>query len=203
MQNWIECNQAPYDDLFYQDLLQEWKLSGSLYDFNDGIARMAFMYSAQVRKEISLLNSLNKAPILKVSEFLRHRDDYDMAILYEDIKADPEAVCKKLLEVCEVPKEHVPLALEALKSDSQGGTFGRRGDKPSVDYDMLMPADKTFQECGLTISSRTTTEEFRRLILTGTYQMRTEYDPPHEIFKTITTGSKSMGLFEVISKFRR
>ena len=56
MQNWIECNQAPYDDLFYQDLLQEWNLSGSLYDFNDGIARMAFMYSAQVRKEISLLN---------------------------------------------------------------------------------------------------------------------------------------------------
>ena len=51
-----------------------------------------------------------------------------MVILYEDIKADPEAVCKKLLEVCEVPKEHVPLALEALKSDSQGGTFGRRAD---------------------------------------------------------------------------
>ena len=126
-----------------------------------------------------------------------------MVILYEDIKADPEAVCKKLLEVCEVPKEHVPLALEALTSDSQGGTFGRRGDKPRVDHDMLMPADKTFRECGLPISSRTTTEDFKRLILTGTYEMRTEYDPPHEIFKRMTTGSKSMGLFEVISKFTR
>ena len=126
-----------------------------------------------------------------------------MVILYEDIKADPEAVCKKLLEVCEVPKEHVPLALEALKSDSQGGTFGRRGDKPSLDCDMLMPADKTFQECGLAISSRTTSEEFKKLILTGTYEMRTEYDPPHEIFLRITTGSKSMGLFEVISKFKK
>ena len=72
-----------------------------------------------------------------------------------------------------------------------------------MDCDLLMPADKTFQECGLAISSRTTSEEFRRLILKGTYEMRTEYDPPHEIFKRITTGSKSMGLFEVISKFKK
>ena len=50
-QNWIECNQAPYDDLFFYDMLQEWKISGSMRNFNDGIARMAFMFSAQVRKE--------------------------------------------------------------------------------------------------------------------------------------------------------
>ena len=51
MQAWIENNQAPYDDLFFYDLLQEWKRSGNKFDFNDGIARMAFMYSAQVRRE--------------------------------------------------------------------------------------------------------------------------------------------------------
>ena len=51
IQSWIENNQAPYDDLFFYDLLQEWKRSGNKFDFNDGIARMAFMYSAQVRKK--------------------------------------------------------------------------------------------------------------------------------------------------------
>ena len=51
MQAWIENNQAPYDDLFFYDLLQEWKRSGNKFDFNDGIARMAFMFSAQVRRE--------------------------------------------------------------------------------------------------------------------------------------------------------
>ena len=51
LQNWCECNQAPYDDPFFCDLLKEWKLSGSMFDFNEGIARMAFSYSAQVRKE--------------------------------------------------------------------------------------------------------------------------------------------------------
>ena len=65
-----------------------------------------------------------------------------MIVLYEDIKDDPEAVCKRLLEVCEVPKEHIPLALEALQSDSQGGTFGKRGAKPKVDLKFFKPADK-------------------------------------------------------------
>ena len=172
-----------------------------MFDFNDGIARMAFMYSAQVGTEVSALDSAQKF-VFKVSEFLRHRDDYDLIILYEDIRSDPEAMCKNLLQVCEVPKEHVPLALEALKTYSQGGTFGGRGNKPSVDYDMLVPADNVFRECGLAINSRTTSEEFKRLILEGTYEMRSKYDHPHKIFKRMTTGSKSMGLFEVISKFR-
>ena len=125
-----------------------------------------------------------------------------MVILYEDIKADPEAVCKTLLETCEVPKEYFPLALEALKSDSQGGTFGKRGAKPSVDHEMLKPADKTFVECGLPMSSSTTSEEFKKLILEGKYEMKIEYDHPHHIFKRMTTGSKSLGLFEGLSKLK-
>ena len=61
MQAWIENNQAPYDDLFFYDLLQEWKRSGNKFDFNDGIARMAFMYSAQVWTEVSALDSSYKS----------------------------------------------------------------------------------------------------------------------------------------------
>ena len=36
----------------------------------------------------------------------------------------------------------LPQALDALKSDSQKGTFGKRGDKPKVDPAYLDQADK-------------------------------------------------------------
>ena len=112
------------------------------------------------------------------------------------------AVCKKLLEVCEVPEEHTPLALEALLSDSQGGTFGKRGAKPEGDLEFFKPGDKFFKECGLPISIRTTSEEFKNLILRGTYKMKTEYDPPCKIYKRILAGSKQMGYLEVVRKFQ-
>ena len=46
---------------------------------------------------------------------------------------------------CAVPHTlwNIPTqALDALKSDSQKGTFGKRGDKPKVDPDYLDQADK-------------------------------------------------------------
>ena len=65
-----------------------------------------------------------------------------MIVFYEDILANPEQVCKELLKVCEIPLEYVPKALEALKSDSQKGTFGKRGNKPKVDKADLDWADR-------------------------------------------------------------
>ena len=41
-----------------------------------------------------------------------------------------------------MPKEHVPAAMEALKTDSQKGTFGKRGNKPKVDRADLDWADR-------------------------------------------------------------
>ena len=38
----------PNDDPFFHDLRKEWIASGSMFDFNDGVGRMAFSYSAQV-----------------------------------------------------------------------------------------------------------------------------------------------------------
>ena len=46
---------------------------------------------------------------------------------YEDILADPEAACKRLLEVCRIPPRHFPAAMAAYQTDSQNGTFGKRG----------------------------------------------------------------------------
>ena len=65
-----------------------------------------------------------------------------MIVFYEDILANPEDVCKKLLKVCDISLDYVPKALEALKSDSQKGTFGKRGNKPKLDQADLEWADR-------------------------------------------------------------
>ena len=132
---------------------------------------------------------------------------------------------------CAVPHTlwNIPTqALDALKSDSQKGTFGKRGDKPKVDPAYLDQADKVrsmsaekcnskcesfysssktqlmlhgcnmslpclvpqvFSECGLTIQSRMGVAEFKEIVLSGSYAMRTELDSPDK------KGYKRMGLF--------
>ena len=84
----------------------------------------------------------------------------------------------ELLEVCEIPLKYVPEALNAFETDSQLGTFGKRGDKPKVDSVILDQADKVFAECGLPFMSRMSTAEFKNLVLTKTYTMRSEFDSP-------------------------
>lgn len=133
-----------------------------------------------------------KAPInhfqivsFQISSFLRHRENYDLIVLYEDILTDPEEVCKKLLEVCDVPLEYFPKAMEALETDSQKGTFGKRGDRPKASKHSLDLADMVFTECGLPIKSNMEVDAFRKLILSGTYSMKSEHEWPSRDLKKI------------------
>ena len=119
-----------------------------------------------------------------------------MIVLFEDIQTDPKDICRKLLSVCEVPPEHMSDAMEALEHDSQMGMFGKRGDKPRIGCDLLRPCDNMFKEMGLPIHSRTTDEEFKDIILTGTYKMRLEYDPPGEIYERVFAKVKHVSRLE-------
>ena len=119
-----------------------------------------------------------------------------MIVLYEDIQTDPQIVCKKLLDACEVPPEHTPNALKALEHDSQMGTFGRRGDKPRIDNDVLHPADNMFKAFGLPIRSGTSAQEFKDFILNGTYTMRYRYDPPSVIYARVFADVKHVSRLE-------
>ena len=116
---------------------------------------------------------------------MRHRDDYDLIVLYEDIIEDPEKVCKKLLEACRVPQEYLPKAMEALETDSQRGTFGVRGEGPKASRYALDLADRVFKECGLSISSDMAVEDFRKLIVSGTYSMKSEHEWPSGHYRKI------------------
>ena len=127
---------------------------------------------------------------------MRHRDDYDLIVLYEDIKKDPKDICRKLLSVCEVAPEHRWEAMKALERDSQMGLFGKRGDKPRIGCNMLQPCDNMFKEMGLPIHSRTTDEEFKDIILTGTYKMCSKYDPPSEIYERVFAEVKHVSRLE-------
>ena len=175
---------VPYDDPFFHDLYKEWKYR--IMEFQ--AQGMAFRFSANVWNMINNCTFKYRDKIVnfvQISSFLRHRNDYDLIVLYEDIIKDAEDVCKKLLKVCGVPLEYVPRAMEALKTDSQKGTFGKRGDKPRASQSALDEADKVFAECGLPIKSDMEVEEFRNLIVSGTYSMKSEHDWPSRDFKKI------------------
>ena len=95
-----------------------------------------------------------------------------MIIFYEDIVDDPEAVCKRLFDVCKLNPDFIPLALEALKADSQRGLFVTRGKKPSVPKNDEDCANAMFAECRLPITWEMSSQEFRKFILSGTYELQ-------------------------------
>ena len=66
----------------------------------------------------------------QITDYQRHKDIYQHAILFEDVIADPEREIKKIFDLMDIGHEHVPGALESLKEDSQRGTFGPRGKRP-------------------------------------------------------------------------
>ena len=76
------------------------------------------------------------------------------------------------------------------------GMFGKRGNKPTIACDLLQPCDKMFKEMGLPIHSRTTDQEFKDIILTGTYKMRSKYDPPGEIYERVFAEVKHVSRLE-------
>ena len=95
-----------------------------------------------------------------------------MIIFYEDILANPEAVCKRLFKVCKIHLDFIPLALEALKSDSQKGLFVKRGEKPSAPKNDVDCADAMFAECRIPITCAMSSKDFKKFILTGNYQLQ-------------------------------
>ena len=77
------------------------------------------------------------------------KDIYHLVILYEDIVEDAEREARKVFKLLGLSTEYMPQALEALKEDSQKGTFGPRGVATHI-------TDETYvkvQECLWTIAN--------------------------------------------------
>ncbi len=82
----------------------------------------------------------------QLTDYLRHRELFDMVVFFEDVIADPEKECKRLFKYLDIPMNRVPAALEALKEDSQQGTFGKRGKRPKITPAMYVKLDQYLRD---------------------------------------------------------
>ncbi len=73
-----------------------------------------------------------KGTSFQLTSFLREPRMHNLVIYFEDLVADSERECRRLFEHMNIPLEYMPAALEALKQDSQKGTFGERGKRPKI-----------------------------------------------------------------------
>lgn len=82
-----------------------------------------------------------------MTDYLRHKDVYDLAIFFEDVIANPESELKKIFDLIEIESIHLPKALETLKKDSQRGTFGTRGKRPKISDKEYAYLDSYLRAC--------------------------------------------------------
>ncbi len=85
----------------------------------------------------------------QLTDYLRNREIYDMAIFFEDVIANPERECRKLFNFLDIPMSHVPAALDTLKEDSQRGTYGLRGERPKIKPKMFIKLDQYLRDLNM------------------------------------------------------
>ena len=79
--------------------------------------------------------------------------------------ADPAKHVKEVFDIMGLDVDEIPLAMEALKHDSQQGLFGKRGnDQVSLTDEDIEPIDRMFADVGLPIKCKMSFEEFRSVI---------------------------------------
>ncbi len=78
--------------------------------------------------------------------------------------SDAETVCKKLFDLSNTDHKYVKQALEVLKSDSQKGTFGKRGDKPKVSETTYREVNAFLKELDIPLSTEMSVDEFKKVL---------------------------------------
>ena len=84
-----------------------------------------------------------------MTDYLRHKDIYDLAIFFEDVMSNPERELQKVFDLMEIEYIYLPKALETLKKDSQRGTFGIRGKRPKISDKEYAYLDSYLRSCNV------------------------------------------------------
>ena len=100
-----------------------------------------------VSKAILIYIITNFYSYSQMMDYLKHKDQYDLAIFFEDVVSSPEQEIKKIFDLMNIDYLHVPKALEALKEDSQRGTFGPRGKRPKISDEEYVYLDSCLRSC--------------------------------------------------------
>ena len=101
-----------------------------------------------------------------IAGYLHDRSPYDLCVLYEDLAADPAAALARVFAAAGIDPSHLPLALKAMRTDSQKGTFGSRGTSGTRfdEAQALAASDAAFAEVGSGLRADTGPEEMRRML---------------------------------------
>ncbi len=89
-----------------------------------------------------------------------HKEIYDHVCLYENLTKHTEQEIKNMFKAINVDQKHVPVAMEALKTDSQKGTFGKRSELPVIKEEEWVQIDKNLRELA-GVSALMTDTEFK------------------------------------------
>ncbi len=105
----------------------------------------------------------------QMADYIKHRDEYDVVVFYEDLVAEPQVTCRRLFEATGTPPEYVPRAIKALERDSQEGQFGKRGAYGRVvtreEFDKV---NAMLRECDVPLSTEMSLEQFKKVICPST-----------------------------------
>jgi hypothetical protein len=135
----------PYDEPIWWDRLRTY--SSGRHSFTTLEEKLIFGYAGEM------------------SDYFKHKDDYHMVVLYEDILEDSEREAQRLFKLLGLDSQHIPHALEALKEDSQQGIFGARGDGNIVVLDSTHDkVDQLLKEYGIPIRLSMTVQEYKKVV---------------------------------------
>ncbi len=102
-----------------------------------------------------------------MADYRDHKRIYKVAILFEDLTADPDRECSRFFEALDISEKYLAKARTAFKDDSQRGAFGKRGQRPKIADKARRNLEEYAKELAgnFDLNFQTSTEDFRKLIL--------------------------------------
>lgn len=92
--------------------------------------------------------------------YFESKDMFRKVVLYERLVEDPQGELQEMFDILDISYKHVPMALEALKKDSQNGTWGARGGGLSLDPEFLLTFNNYMDKLGLPVRHETSEKEY-------------------------------------------
>jgi len=122
---------------------QEWDKYAPTYDKNAGEEECGVRFYALI-----------------IKQYLKVKHIYKRAIFYENIAKDSQKELLQLFKLLNIPEDNLKYTSEALKHDSQNGTFGQRGKVMDLPPDVDDRMDDIFAEYGIPVRKSMSPEEF-------------------------------------------
>ena len=100
-----------------------------------------------------------------IEMYRKMKNKYVATILYEDLLKEPKNEIQQLFNSLGISNEFLDLSMEALKTNSQQGLFGKKGSSKTNDQtEALCKLDSIFKQFNVPFSSDGTLEQLKNLL---------------------------------------